>query len=270
MVSALADEPFNDKPSIMLIFTEKDHSKEKRPKLKAAFGEFGSALIISLHEDGNIFGCEVAHAGLSKGPFSSIGKIRTTAFDVENGRIEGQLETDGEVDTFDQKWSVNLKFTAPYAPSAPKAAATTVPPVNKGAGKPPITRPGTKPASPRATGAKPAAPRTAEPAAKVAEPVGALTARQIPLSKGARDVEYQEPQITYKSPSSVRTVAGELTKALAAQGWKGEGPDIISDDIAMIARTRGTGTLSVIIKPEGTGSAVMMVPTEVEWGETEK
>ena len=46
----------------MLVFTEKDHSKDKKPDFNAAFGKFGSALIVSLHEDGGIFGCEVVHS----------------------------------------------------------------------------------------------------------------------------------------------------------------------------------------------------------------
>ncbi len=61
-VSAHWQEPFGDKPSMKLVFTEKDHSKVKKPDFDAAFGKFGSALIISLHEDGGIFGCQVVHS----------------------------------------------------------------------------------------------------------------------------------------------------------------------------------------------------------------
>jgi hypothetical protein len=275
-VSALPDEPFNDKPSIKLIFTEKDHSKEKRPSLKAAFGDFGSSLIISLHEDGSIFGCQVAHAAHKNQGFSSIGNIRTTAFEVADGRVEGQIETDGEADTFGDKWSVDLKFTAPYGPAAAKAATTTPPsakttsPANKTAGKPPIARPGTKPAvpkstSPKSTAAKPTTPKNAKPTGKTTEPAGALTAKQIPLSKDATDVRYQEPEISYKSASSVRAVAGELAKALAAQGWKGQGPDIIADELGVMTRTRGASTLSVVIQADGAGSEVAIIPTDVAW-----
>ena len=34
-VSAHWQEPFSDKPSIMLVFTEKDHSKDKKPDFNA-------------------------------------------------------------------------------------------------------------------------------------------------------------------------------------------------------------------------------------------
>ena len=61
-VSARWGEPFSGKPGIVLVFTEKDHSKDKKPDMNAAFGRFGSALIISLHEDGSIYGCQVVHS----------------------------------------------------------------------------------------------------------------------------------------------------------------------------------------------------------------
>jgi hypothetical protein len=76
-VSAHWREAFGDKPSMVLVFTEKDHSKDKKPDFNAGFGKFGSALIVSLHEDGDIFGCEVVHSALKHQNFSSIGKINT-------------------------------------------------------------------------------------------------------------------------------------------------------------------------------------------------
>ena len=75
-VSAHWREPFGDKPSMDLVFTEKDHSKDKKPDFNAAFGKFGSALIISVHEDGEIFGCQVVHSAHQKQGFSSIGSQR--------------------------------------------------------------------------------------------------------------------------------------------------------------------------------------------------
>src|SRR5207247_570751 len=109
-VSARPREPFADKPSVMLIFTEKDHSRDPRPDFRAAFGDFGSALIISCHEDGNIFGCEVAHAAHAKKPFSASGTIEMTEFQIAGGQVQGQLSTSGETKAFDQTWDVNLKF----------------------------------------------------------------------------------------------------------------------------------------------------------------
>ena len=45
-VSAHWREPFADKSSIVLVFTEKDHSKDKKPDFNAGFGKFGSALVV--------------------------------------------------------------------------------------------------------------------------------------------------------------------------------------------------------------------------------
>jgi len=112
-VSAHWREPFGDKPSVDLVFTEKDHSKDKKPDLSAAFGRFGSALIISLHDDGEIFGCQVVHSAHQKQGFSSIGSIHTNDFTFEGGKVEGELTTDGQLDTFGETWEVKIKFVAP-------------------------------------------------------------------------------------------------------------------------------------------------------------
>lgn len=109
-ISAGKGEPLSDKPTIQIIMTEKDHSKEKRAAFKAGFGDFGSALIITVFHDGKIVGCEVAHSAHERKPFSSIGNIEITDFKLADGKISGKLATKGEVDTFRQKWEVNLEF----------------------------------------------------------------------------------------------------------------------------------------------------------------
>jgi hypothetical protein len=103
-VSARWGEPFSGKQSIVLVFTEKDHSKVKKPDFDAAFGKFGGALIISLHEDGGIFGCQVVHSAHKKQGFSSIGQIRTDNFKFEEGKVEGGLMTDGQLEFFGDTW----------------------------------------------------------------------------------------------------------------------------------------------------------------------
>src|SRR5881397_89835 len=128
-VSAHWREPFSDKPSMVLVFTEKDHSKDKKPDFNAGFGKFGSALVVSLHEDGDIFGCEVAHSALKHQNFSSIGKIQTNNFEYADGKVQGELTTDGPADVFGESWEVNVKFVAPlgeipkeFQPAVPKQA----------------------------------------------------------------------------------------------------------------------------------------------------
>lgn len=109
-ISATKGEPLSDKPTIQIIMTEKDHSKAKNVSMKAGFGDFGSALIITVFHDGKVCGCEVAHEAHERKPFSSIGDIATSDFKIANGTITGKLATTKELDTFRQKWQVNLAF----------------------------------------------------------------------------------------------------------------------------------------------------------------
>src|SRR5262249_42903650 len=123
-VTARPGEPFAGKPSILLVFTEKNQSKEKQPEVKAARGELGSALVISLTEGGRIFGCQVIHSAHGKIPFNAIGSIRTSCVEGGDGRVEGEIQTDGEVKTSGKTWEVDLKFVAPLkAPDGKEVAA---------------------------------------------------------------------------------------------------------------------------------------------------
>ena len=109
-VSARKGEPFADKPTIVLVFSEKDHSKEKKPDFKAGFGDFGSALIITVQPEGKIVGCVVAHSALKKSGFSSVGNIEMSDFKLDGGKIQGKISTKGEQKTFGETWEVDLKF----------------------------------------------------------------------------------------------------------------------------------------------------------------
>jgi len=110
-VSAQKSEPLSDKETVQLVFTEKDHSKAKKPDLKAAFGDFGSALLITIFPDtGKIVGCQVAHAAHGQMPFNSIGSIEIKDFKNEDGVLSGHITTNGKVETFKKTWEVDLTF----------------------------------------------------------------------------------------------------------------------------------------------------------------
>jgi hypothetical protein len=109
-LSASKGEPFADKPTIVLIFTEKDHSKDKKPEFGAMFRKHGNALIITIFEDGQIVGCQVVHTALKNNGFSSVGTIKMSDFKLENGKIQGKLSTGGENKVFDETWEVDIKF----------------------------------------------------------------------------------------------------------------------------------------------------------------
>jgi hypothetical protein len=249
-VSARWGEPFSGKPGIVLVFTEKDHSKNKKPDFDAAFGKFGSALIISLHEDGDIFGCQVVHSAHKKQGFSSIGNIEATDITYADGKVEGELTTHGQVDTFGEKWEVNLKFVAPLG-EIPKEfqPAPSKEPEQETTGKQATTEPSEKSAS------GPAKDK--------------LNVKDLALTKDASDVDYKTlvEQLGFKSKANVKSTCTELSTNLKAQGWTKQGGDLITPASAILKRKRGTAELTIFVKPENGGSEVKMMTEGLAWDE---
>src|SRR5262249_13847120 len=189
-------EAFGDKASMVLVFTEKDHSKDNKPDFDAGFGKFGSALVVSLHEDGEIFGCEVAHTALKHKNFSSIGRIKTDNFQFADGQVQGELTTDGPDDVFGETWEVKIKFVAPLGeiPKEYQVAELT----------------GTKQASPKSEESEPAEADT-KTATKPAAP--GLNAKDLALTKDATDVEYKSlvEQMSFKSKLPVKRACADVS-----------------------------------------------------------
>ncbi|MGA7273879.1 MAG: hypothetical protein WBX14_03455 [Candidatus Udaeobacter sp.] len=251
-VSAHWREPFDDKPSIVLVFTEKDHSKDKKPDFDAGFGKFGSALIVSLHEDGNIFGCEVAHTALKHQNFSSIGHIQTNDFQFADGKVHGELTTDGQAEVFGETWEVNLKFVAPlgeipkeFQVAAPKEAEQET--TDKQATTEPTT----------------ALSEKAEPGADK------LNVKDLALTKDASDIEYKQvvEHLLFKSKGNVKSVCAELAANLKIQGWTKEGSDLITPASSILKRKRGDAELTIFVKPDNTGSQVQIFTEGLSWDE---
>ncbi len=247
-VSAHWREPFDEKPSIVLVFTEKDHSKDKKPDFNASFEKFGSALIISLHEDGGIFGCEVVHAAHSKKGFSSIGQIRTSNFEFAEGKVEGELTTDGQVEVFGETWEVNVKFVAPLG-EIPKEFQ---PAEETKADEPAVTKP---------TNSKLSKKSAPQPAAEE------FNVKNLALTKDATDVEYKTlvEHVTFKSRTKVKAVCSELAANLKAQGWTNDGGDLITPASSILKRKRGEATLTIFVKPENDGSEVKIFTSGLSW-----
>ena len=253
-VSAHWREPFGDKPSIVLVFTEKDHSKDKKPDFNAGFGKFGSALIVSLHEDGDIFGCEVAHTALKHQNFSSIGKINTNDFEYADGQVKGELTTDGAADVFGETWEVNVKFVAPlgeipkeFQPAAPKEAEQDT--TDKQATTEPTTELSEK-----------APPKPAQ---------DKLNVKDLSLTKDAADFDYKAlvEQLSFKSKTNVKSVCAELATNLKAQGWTKQGSDLITPGSSILKRKRGDAELTIFVKPESGGSTVQVMTEGLSWDE---
>jgi hypothetical protein len=253
-VSAHWREPFGDKPSIVLVFTEKDHSKDKKPDFNAGFGKFGSALIVSLHEDGDIFGCEVAHTALKHQNFSSIGKIATNDFEYADGQVRGALTTDGPTDVFGETWEVNVQFVAPlgetpkeFQPAASKEPEEET--TNKQATTEPTTELSEK-----------AVPKPAQ---------DKLNVKNLALTKDASDVDYKTlvEHVAFKSKANVKNACTELSANLEGQGWTKQGSDLVTPASAILKRKRGDGALTIFVKPESGGSEVKMFTEGLAWDE---
>jgi hypothetical protein len=249
-VSAYWREPFNNQPSIVLVFTEKDHSKDKKPDFDAAFGKFGSALIISLNQDGEIFGCQVVHTAHKKQGFSSIGQIKTNNFQFADGQVQGELTTDGQAEVFGETWEVNLKFVAPLG-EIPKEfqVADSEKPEKDATDEPATTKLGEKAA--------------AEPAEDQ------LNVKDLALTKDASDIEYKEvvEHLLFKSKTNVKSVCAELSANLKTQGWTKEGGDLVTAASAILKRKRGAAELTIFVKPENGGSQVQIFTEGLSWDE---
>jgi hypothetical protein len=251
-VSAHWREPFSDKPSIVLVFTEKDHSKDKKPDFDAGFGKFGSALIISLDEDGEIFGCQVVHTAHQKQGFSSIGTIKTNNFEFADGKVQGELTTDGPDEVFGETWEVNLKFLAPLG-EIPKEfqVADSKKPEEDATEEPEITKLTTK-------------------LSEKAEPQPAkdqLNVKDLALTKDASDIEYKTlvEHVEFKSKTNVKSVCTELAASLKAQGWTKEGSDLITPASSILKRKRGDAELTIFVKPDSAGSEVKIFTEGLSW-----
>ena len=109
-VSAHKGTAFAGKDTIKLVLTEKDHSKDARPDLKALFGDYGSALMIGIQPDGKVVTCDIAHEALTQKSISSPSSVKMSEFKNEGGQISGKLVTEGKQEAFGQTWEVNLIF----------------------------------------------------------------------------------------------------------------------------------------------------------------
>jgi hypothetical protein len=261
-VSAHWREPFGDKPSIVLVFTEKDHSKDKKPDFNAGFGKFGSALIVSLHEDGDIFGCEVAHSALKHQNFSSIGKINTHDFEYADGQVKGELTTDGLADVFGESWEVNIKFVAPLG-EIPKEFQPTA---SKQEEKPASTESTKKTAT---TDADDDDDDDDNDDAAAQPKAAGLNVKHLALTKDASDVEYMAlvEQLGFKSKANVKSACAELSANLKAQGWTKESSDLITPASAILKRKLGDAELTIFVSSESGGSKVKMMTEGLAWDE---
>jgi hypothetical protein len=251
-VSARWGEPFSGKTGIVLVFSEKDQSKSKKPDNDAMFGKLGDALIISLHEDGDIYSCQVVHGALKNKGFSSSGSIETSGFTYDAGKVEGELTTNGPVDTFGETWEVKLKFVAPLG-EIPKEfqVAETAATETK--------------ASPKSEKDEADDDSDEKPASKAS--VSGLNARELALTKDASDIEYKAlvKQMSFTSKLPVKSACAELAANLKGQGWTKDGSDLITANSSILKRKRGPASLTIFVKPDNGGSKISLMTEGLSW-----
>lgn len=239
-------EPFSGKEAITLIFTEKDPATSKKPSFDAMFGKLGSALILNVHHDGGIFGCQVAHSAHKKQGFSSIGEIKMAEFKIEGGNVSGRVTTGKELDTFGEKWDVDLSFAAPLPPSVRPAGPNPSAPANKSATS------------------EPAEPAKSEPKTS---PGPLISARKLPLPKDATNVEWKATvkQVQFSSGRPVDVVAKEFSANLKQQGWKESPGSLMGKANAILRREQGGAKLTIMVQPAAAGSVVKIFAEGLDW-----
>ena len=243
-VSVEEHEPFSGKEAITLIFTEKDPATSKKPSFDAMFGKLGSALVLNVHHDGGIFGCQVAHSAHQKQGFTSLGEIKMVEFKIAGGNVSGHVSTGKELDTFGEKWEVDLTFAAPLPAKLRTTAAA----------------PAANPAAP-ATAPKPVAN---EPVDSVKRPL--IAAQKLPLPKDATNVDFKATvkQIQFSSARPVEAVTKEFSANLKQQGWK-ESAGSLMGKSAILRREQGDAKLTIMIQPAAAGSVVKIFTEGLDW-----
>jgi len=195
----------------------------------------------------------VVQSAHQKQGFSSIGSIHMNNFTFENGKVEGELTTDGQVDTFGETWEVKIKFVAPLG-EIPKE-------FQPAESKKQEEKQTSTSSSDKATTDESDDERGGHPA------VAELNVKDLALTKDATDVEYKSlvEQMAFKSKSNVKSVCAELAANLKAQGWTKDGMDMVQPQSSILKRKRGEATLTIFVKPENGGSEIKMMTEGLSW-----
>lgn len=255
-ISARELEEFSDKPALMLILTEKDHTKDPQADVNARFGRYGNALIVSLNDDGSIFGCEIGHTAFQKGSFSAVGGTSIDEFDLGDGQVSGQIVTDGEQEFFGDKWEVDLKFATPYTAMRKPTVVAENPAPKK-------TKKKTKPADEPKDEDEPKSDKPAEADSNK------LSIYDLSLPKDANDHKYVTltEHFEFGSKMDSLSLVKELTKSLSDQGWETDGSDLVTAKSSILHRKRGKAELTIFVKPAktGAGSRASMMTEGLDW-----
>jgi hypothetical protein len=259
-ISVRHHEKFNGKRAITILFTEKEHPKDSKAETKAVFGEYGSAIILHVNENGGIFGCEIAHTAHAKSPFTSLGEIAMNEFDMSTGNAKGQVTTPGELDTFGQKWSVDLKFAAPLPAESIKEMTAKEEEDDE---KSPLEKrmddeDDEDEDDDFSAKKKPSREKEIVPTLKIVD---------LPLPASAKDIQYKAlvKQFTFQSEQKIPALAAEVQKTFAGKGWKSAASPLIRATSAIIELTQGEARLTLMMKPKGNGTETLVMTRNLDW-----
>ena len=169
--------------------------------------------------------------------------------------MEGELTTDGQVDTFGETWEVKIKFVAPLG-EIPKEFQPVESNARENEDKQASTKSGDEPGTEESD---------AVPAGKPA--AAGLNVKDLALTKDATDVEYNTvvEHVVFKSKSNVKKTCAELAANLKTQGWTNDGSDLVQPQSSILKRKRGDATLTIFVKPEGGGSEIKIFTEGLSW-----
>ncbi|MBV9835095.1 MAG: hypothetical protein JO055_11855 [Alphaproteobacteria bacterium] len=93
-----------DKDKLVIVATEKAHAASKTPARDAEFGEFGSAVTISLAKPGGaVSQAQLAHADFPQNPITLNNVVKGVDVKFAGDRVEGRFTTNGAQSMFEGK-----------------------------------------------------------------------------------------------------------------------------------------------------------------------
>ena len=107
---AIKGEAFGGKDTTLVIISEKDASKSKKPDTDAMFGKLGGALVLTITSDGELVGTQVVK---DKVQFSASGNINLSDFKADGGKLSGKVATEGQQKFFENTWQIDVTFSVP-------------------------------------------------------------------------------------------------------------------------------------------------------------
>ena len=112
-VVAIKGDPFSGNPTVTVVFSEKDASKDAKPDMHAQFGDLGDALVVHLmNENGkySVIGSEFSHSALKHSGASASGIIDVKDAAVANGELSGHVVTAADAAIFSEPIAIDLRF----------------------------------------------------------------------------------------------------------------------------------------------------------------